>query len=144
MPGLSRYDRFVDAESAAKAWVEAWTSGWREHDVERIVSLYANNATHYSAPFREPKHGPEGVREYVEWAFTEEDEVEPRFGEPVVSGNRVAVEYWAVITFQGKEQTLAGTALIRFDQDGKVVEQRDYWHIEESRKDTPVGWGFSR
>jgi ketosteroid isomerase-like protein len=123
--------------------VEAWTTGWVEHDAERIVGLYADHAVFVSAPFRGPKHGPDGVREYVEWAFSEEDTVEARFGEPVVAGDRAAVEYWAVITYRGREQTLAGTALIRFNEDGRVVEQRDYWHMEDGRKYPAPGWGFS-
>ena len=129
-------------ESAARAWVESWTVGWREHDVDRIVALYADSATHYSAPFRDPKHGPDGVREYVEWAFAEEDDVEPRFAEPLISGDRAAVEWWTVITYQGRERTLAGVSLMRFGEDGRVVQQRDYWHIEDGRRQAMPGWGF--
>lgn len=128
--------------AAARAWVEGWTTGWREHDVDRIVALYAGDAAHYSAPFREPKHGPEGVRDYVEWAFAEEEEVEPRFGEPVVAGDRAAVEWWTVIAYQGREQTLAGISVIRFGEQGRVLEQRDYWHMEDGRKQAMPGWGF--
>jgi ketosteroid isomerase-like protein len=125
----------VDAETAAKRWIDAWSTGWTEHDVDRIVALYADDAVFVSAPFREPKHGAHGVREYVEWAFGEEDQAECRFGEPVVGEQRVAVEYWAVITYQGQEQTLSGVALIRFDDDGRVTEQRDHWHMEDGRRD---------
>ena len=132
----------MDPESAAKAWVEAWTAGWLEHDADRIVALYADDAVFVSAPFREPLHGPEGVREYVDWAFSEEDAVEAWFGEPVAAGDRAAVEYRAVITYQGREQTLAGTALIRFAADGRVVEQRDYWHMEDGRLDPAPRVGF--
>jgi ketosteroid isomerase-like protein len=130
--------------AAARAWIDGWMIGWREHEVDRIVALYADEATHYSAPFREPTHGPRGVREYVEWAFAEEDEVEPRFGEPVVADDCAAVEWWTLIRYQGKEQTLAGVSLIRFGQHGRVVEQRDYWHVEDGRKHAVPGWGFSR
>ena len=132
----------MDVESAARAWIEAWTTGWREHDADRIVALYGAEARHLSAPFREAKQGPVGVREYVEWAFAEEDEVEPRFGEPLVAGNRAAVEWWAVITYEGRRQTLAGASVIEFGPDGRVVEQRDYWHMEDGRKEPAAGWGF--
>lgn len=131
----------MDAEAAAKRWIDAWSTGWKEHDVDRIVALYADDAVFVSAPFREPKLGPDGVREYVEWAFSEEDKVECWFGEPVVGTERVAVEYWAVITYQGKEQTLSGVGLIRFGEDGRVREQRDHWHMEDGRRELPSGWG---
>jgi hypothetical protein len=131
----------VDALAAAHGWIEGWRSGWLGHDAGPIAALYADHARFVSAPFREPKAGPEGVREYAEWAFAEEDEVECWFGEPVVSGDRATVEYWAVIGYRGKEQTLAGVALLRFDDDGRVREQRDYWTMEDGRRDPPEGWG---
>jgi ketosteroid isomerase-like protein len=131
----------VDALAAAQAWVDGWRSGWLAHEADPIAALYADDARFISAPFREPKTGPAGVREYAVWAFAEEDEVECRFGEPIVWGDRATVEYWAVIGYQGKEQTLAGVALLRFDPDGRVGEQRDYWQMEDGRRDPPEGWG---
>ena len=70
-------------------------------------------------------------------AFAEEDAVECWFGEPVVSGDRAAVEYRALLTYQGREQTLAGTTLLRFAADGRVAEHRDYWAMEEGRRERP-------
>ena len=57
----------------------------------------------------------------------EEGTTEAWFGEPVTSGGRAAVEYWATIRVEGRELTLAGVSLLRFDRDGLVVEHRDYW-----------------
>lgn len=115
---------------AARAWVEAWELGWRTHDVEPIAERYAEGAVFRSHPFREP----EDPRAYVERVLAEE-EAEPEiwFGEPIVSGDRAAVEYWAILRVEGKEQTLAGTTLLRFDTDGLVVEHRDYWALETGR-----------
>jgi hypothetical protein len=117
---------------AARAWVEAWELGWRTHDVELIAGRYAEGAVFRSHPFREP----EDPRAYVERVLAEE-EAEPEiwFGEPIVSGDRAAVEYWAILRVEGKEQTLAGTTLLRFDADGLVVEHRDYWAIEAGRRE---------
>ncbi len=133
----------MDTESAARAWADGWRRGWLGHDVAPILALYADDAVFVSAPFREPKYGPEGVREYVEWAFSEEDAADPEFADPVTEGHRAVVEWRAVITYRGKEQTLAGASLIRFDDNGLVREQRDYWHMEDGRKPAAPGWGFS-
>jgi hypothetical protein len=120
---------------AARAWVEAWELGWRTHDVEPIAGRYAEGAVFRSHPFREP----EDPGAYVERVLAEE-EAEPEiwFGEPIVSGDRAAVEYWAILRVEGKEQTLAGTTLLRFDADGLVVEHRDYWAIEAGRRERPA------
>jgi len=120
---------------AALAWVEAWELGWRTHDVEPIAERYAERAVFRSHPFREP----EDPRAYVERVLAEEEaEPETWFGEPIVSGNRAAVEYWAILRVEGKEQTLAGTTLLRFDAVGLVVEHRDYWAIEAGRRERPA------
>jgi hypothetical protein len=119
----------------ARAWVEAWELGWRTHDVEPIAERYADGAVFRSHPFREP----EDPRAYVERVLAEEEaEPEVWFGEPIVSGDRAAVEYWAIVRYDGRDQTLAGTTLLRFDADGLVVEHRDYWAIEAGRRGRPA------
>jgi hypothetical protein len=59
----------------------------------------------------------------VEAVFAEQAEAECRFGEPVVAGERAAVDWWGVITaHDGSVETVAGTSLLRFDEDGLVVD----------------------
>ena len=41
--------------------------------------------------------------------------------------NRAAVEWWAALTDSGELVTLAGTSWLTFGDDGRVVEQHDYW-----------------
>jgi hypothetical protein len=44
------------------------------------------------------------------------------------------VDWWAVVTStDGSEETLAGTSVLRFDDDGLVVEQRDVWAAAAGR-----------
>lgn len=115
---------------AARPWVEAWELGWRTHDVEPIAARYAEGAVFRSHPFREP----EDPRAYVERVLAEEEAPpEVWFGEPISNGDRAAVEYWAIVRYEGRDHTLAGTTLLRFDADGLVVEHRDYWALEAGR-----------
>jgi len=45
-----------------------------------------------------------------------------------VDGDRAAVEWSAETRLKdGSTEKLAGVSLIRFDADGLVVEQRDFW-----------------
>lgn len=127
----------MEARAAAERWAAEWAQGWREHDSRRIAVLYADDAVFRSAPFREN----DDPRRYADWAFADEEAVECRFGEPIVSGDRAVVEYWAVITTGGSEETLAGVALLRFDADGRVLEQRDYWNMEPGRREPHPEWG---
>ena len=118
-----------------------WARGWREHDADAILELYAEDARFRSAPFRDEHLGRGGVRDYVRWAFADEDAVECWFGEPLELGDRAIVEYWAVVASGDGEETLAGVALIRFDESGLVAEQHDYWSMQPGRSEPPPGWG---
>jgi hypothetical protein len=124
----------VDPAAAARAWIEAWGRAWPTGDVEVVAPIYADDAVFYSHPVREH----EAPRDYVTWAFAEQASAVCRFGPPIVEGNRAAVDWWAVMTApDGSEESIAGTSLIRFGADGRVVEQRDVWAIEPGSRDLP-------
>jgi ketosteroid isomerase-like protein len=115
----------VNPVEAVQRWAEVWTRGWLSADVDAIAALYSRDAVFFSHPFR-PRQAP---REYVAWAFGDEDAVECRFGTPIVAGDRAAVDWWAVLRSKedGALSSIAGTSLLRFDAHGLVVEQRDAW-----------------
>jgi ketosteroid isomerase-like protein len=124
----------VDATAAARAWVEAWDRAWPAGDIELVVALYAADCLFYSHPFREQQ----APRDYIVWAFAEQTSAECRFGDPIVEGDRAAVDWWAVMTgHDGAEESIAGTSLLRFGADGLVVEQRDAWALESGRRELP-------
>jgi len=129
---------FEPVAAAARAWVDAWLQSWSTRDPEPIASRYADSGVFLSHPFREPLVGPAGAREYVAGATADQAAVECAFGEPIVFGERAAVEWWAVITSRdGSQETVAGTSVIRFDGKGKVVEDCAYWAGEAGRHDPP-------
>ncbi len=124
----------MDPSAAALAWVEGWSRAWPVGDAAIVASLYADDAVFYSHPFREPL----APGEYAAWAFADQSRAECRFGTPIVSSDRAAVDWWAVITAtDGSEETVAGTSLLRFGSDGLVVEQRDAWAGEAGRRELP-------
>ena len=131
------YDAPIDTETAARRWIETWSAAWPAADVEALASVYADDAPFRSRPFGKP----DTLRSYLARAFAEEDLVEARFGEPVVSGNRAAVEYWAVLRGDEGEVTIAGAAFLRFSPDGRVLEHRDYWEQRAGVAEPPAGWG---
>jgi ketosteroid isomerase-like protein len=126
----------MDTESAARKWIRGWQSAWPARDVDRVAALYADDAVYSSHPFREP----ETARSYVQQAFGEEDLVQAWFGQPVVAGDRAAVEYWAILR-AAADLTIAGAAFLRFDHDGLVVSHRDYWDQVGGRSEPADGWG---
>jgi ketosteroid isomerase-like protein len=130
----------LDAEAAARRWRDTWKRAWPAKDVEAIVALYADEVPYRALAFREPDRGVAGVRRYLEREFGVEEEIECRFGEPVVGGDRAAVEWWASWVEEGKELTLAGGTFLHFNEEGFVVDHRDYWN-EVPRREPPFeGW----
>jgi SnoaL-like protein len=124
--------------SFARRWAEGYRRAWEADDPDAAAALYAPDCVFRSAPFRDP----EPPLDYVRRVFPEARAVEVWFGEPVEEGDRGAVEWWAtLVTTQGEEQALAGCSLLRFGDDGLVVEARDYWHLEPGRRDPAPGWG---
>ena len=134
------HNRSMDAETAARRWAEVWTSAWPARDADAIAALYSNETSYRALAFREPDLGLAGVRRYLDVNFAVESEIECWFGEPVVSGDRAAVEWWGTWVEQGQRLTLAGTSILRFDDDGKVVDHRDYWNEVERREPPYEGW----
>ena len=126
----------MDVEAAARRWTETWRRGWPERDVDAIASLYANDTVYRALAFREPDRGTSGTRRYLEANFAVEQEIECWFGEPIAAGSRAAVEWWGTWVEKGERHTLAGTSVLRFDPDGRVVDHRDYWN-EVDRREPP-------
>ncbi len=127
----------MDAESAARRWRETWLRAWPAKDADAVASLYAAGARFRSEPFRELAD----PRAYAEWAFREQDDADCWFADPLVTGDHATCEYWGVVSFRGRDETIAGVAVIRFNEQGLVVDQRDYWNAHDGRREPPEGWG---
>ena len=114
----------MDTRVAAERWRRAWARGWHGHEPADILSLYAEGAYFRSHPFREPQE----PADYVVPTLAAEAWADCSFEEPIVDGDRAAVEWRAETRLKdGGKETLAGVSLLRFDGDGLVVEHRDFW-----------------
>jgi hypothetical protein len=114
----------MNTRQAAERWRETWERGWRAHEPGEIVALYAEGAYFQSHPFRDPRV----PADYIVPTLGEEESAECEFGEPIVDGDRAAVEWSAETKLKdGGTEKLAGVSLLRFDDAGLVIEQRDFW-----------------
>jgi hypothetical protein len=130
----------VDTHAAARAWVDAWTRAWRALDADHLRDIYRDDTVHRSHPFREPGN----PLDYARWALAEEEgEPEVWMGDPIVDGDRAAIEWWAVVIENGIQVSLGGVSCVRFDDDGRVTEQSDYWGDAPGRTPPWNGWAKS-
>ena len=127
---------------AVHEWLRAYAAAWASRDAGAAAGLFTPDAIYRSSPFREPSVGTEGVRAYWERATRDQRNLSLRLGEPVIEGNRVAVEWWAIMDVgEGTTGTLPGCLVLLFANDGRCRELREYWHWEEKRMEPPPGWG---
>lgn len=124
-----------------RGWIEAYGRAWRTKDADAVVALFTEDAVYRSHPFRPPHVGSEAIRAYWLGATGSQDELDLRFGEPVVSGNRAAVEWWVTMRDEGQEITLPGCLMLRFAADGRCEELRECWVVGQGRLGPPEGWG---
>jgi len=134
----------MDPVAAADRWARVWRDAWQARDTDAIVALYAPDVRFSTQAFRVPFLGTDGVRTYVQGAFDEEREPRAWMGAPIVAGDRAAIEWWAATIENDIPITLAGVSIVRFDEDGLVVEQWDSWNQGEGLQEPPDGWGRAR
>ena len=129
----------MDAREAARRWAETWERAWPAKDAEAIAALYAGDAVYRSHPVRDPEDG--GALGYTTRQFALESEIRCRFGEPIVDGDRAAVQWWASWIEAGDEVTIVGATVLRFDEDGLVVDHVDHWVETVGGREPYEGWG---
>jgi hypothetical protein len=114
----------METREAAERWREVWARGWRAGEGDEILTLYADGVYFQSHPFRDAV----SPADYIVPTLAEEKSAECEFGEPLVDGDRAAVEWSAETKLRdGGTEKLAGVSLLRFDEEGLVAEQRDFW-----------------
>jgi SnoaL-like domain len=122
-------------------WIAAYGRAWEAGDADGAAALFTDGAVYRSSPFREPSVGRAGIRAYWTGATSTQLDVTVRFGAPIVSGQKVAVEWWATFLDGDEEVTLPGCLVLRFAPDGRCEELREYWHAEAGLHEPPDGWG---
>jgi len=111
-------------------------------DADEVVDLFTPDAAYLSSVFREPYLGSDAIRQYWQRGAGAQREVAVRMGRPIMTGDRVAVEWWATMIDPDEgEITLPGCLLLRFAPDGRCQDLWEYWQVQPGRHDPPAGWG---
>jgi hypothetical protein len=122
-------------------WIRGYAEAWETADEDLIVSLFTEDASYRSSPFREPFRGHEEIRAYWRREAGAQRDTRVRMGEPFGARDRVAVEWWTTMVDEGEPVTLPGCLLLRFAADGRCYDLREYWNLEPGLHDPFAGWG---
>ncbi len=125
----------------AGKWLDGYRLAWETRDPDAAAALFTEDASYREQPYAEPFAGREGVRQYWATVTETQEDVKVRYGNPVVSGDHAAVEWWVTMRNGGMDVTLAGEFLLVFDESGLVKTLREYWHFSEGQLEPPAGWG---
>jgi hypothetical protein len=99
------------------AWLDGYRRAWEQADPPAVLGLFTADASYRSHPLRPAHTGHDGVGAYWARATADQQDVRVHFGDPIVDGDRVAVEWWATMTADGDPTTLAGCLLLTFAPD---------------------------
>ncbi len=79
------------------AWLAAYHHAWITHNAEQVAQLFTENAVYHSHPFRPPYQSRAEIQAYWQRSTPSQENLEVRWGTPIVSDNRVAIEWWAMM-----------------------------------------------
>jgi hypothetical protein len=123
-------------------WLERYRRAWIERDADAAKRLFTEDATYREQPFQAPFVGREAIRDYWARVTASQTSVELRYGQPIVDGRRLAVEWWANLQTSDGPLTLAGEFLLLFADSGECRELREYWVLARERVEPPHEWGL--
>ena len=122
-------------------WIRSYGKAWRVTDGKTIASLFTEDATYHSHPFRPVNQGRKSILEYTLGALDVGQVYEVRFGKPVVEGSRAAIEYWTTMKEKVEDVTLAGCIMLHFAKNGLCKELHDYWVLQTGKVQPSPNWG---
>jgi len=126
---------------AVNRWIRIYSKAWLKKDAKAIASLFTEDASYHSHPFRPVNQSRKSILDYTLGALDIGQVYEVRFGKPVVEGSRAAVEYWTTMKEKLEDVTLAGCIMLRFAKNGLCKELHDYWVLQTGRQQAPPNWG---
>jgi SnoaL-like domain len=124
-----------DVTVTAGQWIERYRRAWETADADEIVDLFTPDASYRSSVFREPYLGSDAIRRYWRRSAGTQRGVAVRMGPPVITGDRVVVEWWTTMIDPDEgEITLPGCLLMRFAPDGRCRDLWEYWQVQPGRQ----------
>ncbi|MDM4722872.1 nuclear transport factor 2 family protein [Micromonospora sp. WMMA1363] len=130
-------------------WIARYGKAWQDKDDIGVTELFLEDAVYRSSPTGIAHVGSDAIAAYWRRATASQQELNLRFGTPVVDGPRVAVEWWAVMRdpewrpdAPSDWATLPGCLVLLFAEDGRCAELREYYNpVFGEAIPAPSGWG---
>ena len=130
------------SDDVVRQWLESFGRVWRERDASGAAAIFGNEASYRNSPFLDaPFVGRPAIEGFWAAAVAHVSDVDFRYGTPVIDGDRVGVEWWAILKSGGDDYTLAGNFLLTFE-GGLVSDLRESYVKEAGVRQPHPGWGL--
>ncbi|MFG3438725.1 nuclear transport factor 2 family protein [Nonomuraea sp. NPDC047897] len=124
-------------------WVERYLQAWKDKDDVAVGKLFTRDAVYQEVPGDRDRTfvGRAAIRKYWRGITKGQSDVTTRYGEPVIQGDRAAVELWITLKGGGKWMTIIETNVMTFDRHARVSRNAEYWTLRQGKFAPPRGWG---
>ena len=134
---------------SVEEWIARYAAAWRAKDIAGVTELFTEDGVYRSSPTGAAHVGTDAIAAYWRSATSTQEDLDLRFGRPIVEGSRASVEWWAVMRDPDWRPdapndwvTLPGCLLLSFAEDGRCQELREYYNPVFGEAITaPEGWG---
>ncbi len=119
----------IESLPSARELIDTFAKGWSKADLERILSVFSEEATFIETPFAVPLIGRDAIRRY--WADVpyNQSEIAVTTGEVHAVGPWFAVEFKVVFRRRRTgEWVEARGAIFCETAESQITEMRMYWH----------------
>lgn len=104
-------------------WVDGYVRAWNSNTPADIGALFAEDATYYTEPYRDPWRGRGAIVEH--WLQHQDAPGETTFTwHPIVVGDNLAI-IQGTTTYP--DRTFSNLWVIRLDADGRCREFTEWW-----------------
>lgn len=129
----SKSEHILTEESFTE-WLEKYKEAWESASPSAAAELFAKDAKYYETPFDEPSTGRENIIEY--WNAVPEDQLDVKFGYEIICVYKdVGYCKWNTLFVRkasGGKVELDGIFEVTFDESGRGIIFREWWHRKES------------
>jgi ketosteroid isomerase-like protein len=121
------------SEQRFRTWLDVYGKAWEAQDAHGFASHFAEGALYYWTPFDEPKRGREEIAAAFSAAVGKQRDID--FGARVLYVEaQLGAAHWSCAFTRagtGKRVHLDGIFVVQFDEAGKALSFREWWHTDE-------------
>lgn len=114
----------MDRSDVAR-WVDRYVEAWRTNDPAQIGALFTDDAAYYTAPFREPWRGRDGI--VAGWLDRQESPDSWTFTSEVQAVADSLGFVRGVTTYSEPPVVYSNLWVIRLEPDGRCSEFTEWW-----------------